>query len=58
MEKALLWGEEIPIGKFFQRTDLPSLHGAEPILADDVPMSERDLRLPPEITSRFIQELM
>ncbi len=58
MEKALLWGDEIPIGKFFQRTDLPSLHGAEPILADDVPMSQRGLRLPPEIARGFIEELM
>ncbi len=58
MERSLLWGEEIPIGKFFQRTDVPSLHGAEPILADDVPMSQRDLRLPAAVTRSFIDELM
>src|SRR5437660_10514196 len=28
MEKSLLWGEEIPIGKLFERTDLPALHAA------------------------------
>ena len=32
MGKSLLWGEEIPIGKFFERTDVPTLHGAEPVL--------------------------
>ncbi|MGC2252243.1 MAG: 2-oxoacid:ferredoxin oxidoreductase subunit beta, partial [Acidobacteriaceae bacterium] len=32
MEKSLLWGEEIPIGRFFERTDLPTLHGSEPVL--------------------------
>src|SRR5262244_42933 len=32
MEKSLLWGDEIPIGKFFERTDLPALHAAEPVL--------------------------
>jgi len=58
LEKAFLWGEEIPIGRFFQRTDLPSLHGAEPVLADDVPMSQRDLRLPGEVTRSFVEELM
>ena len=58
MGKAQLWGDEIPIGKFFQRTDLPSLHGAEPILADDVPMVKRDLRVPPQIAREFIEELM
>src|SRR5437667_10911065 len=58
MGKAQLWDDEIPIGKFFQRTDLPSLHGAEPILADDVPMVKRDLRVPPQIARKFIEELM
>ena len=58
MGKAQLWDDEIPIGKFFQRTDLPSLHGAEPILADDVPMVKRDLRTPPQIAREFIEELM
>src|SRR5437667_132912 len=58
MGKAQLWDDETTIGKFFQRTDLPSLHGAEPILADDVPMVKRDLRVPPQIAREFIEELM
>src|SRR5256885_14299139 len=44
MEKSLLWGDEIPIGKFFERTDVPTLHGAEPIL-DDGPLIQRGLHV-------------
>src|ERR1700677_2024907 len=29
VERSTVWGEEIPIGKFFERTDLPTLHEAE-----------------------------
>ena len=28
MEKSLLWGDEIPIGLFFERTDVPAAHDA------------------------------
>jgi hypothetical protein len=28
----LLWVNEIPIGKFFEPADVPTLHGAEPVL--------------------------
>jgi len=58
MEKAQIWGDEIPIGKFFQRTDLPTLHGNEPILADDVPLAQRDLRIAPDLARQFLEELM
>jgi 2-oxoglutarate ferredoxin oxidoreductase subunit beta len=57
MEKSLLWGEEIPIGKFFERTDLPSLHEAEPVLSDG-PLIHRDPRVPPEVGRSFVEELM
>jgi 2-oxoglutarate ferredoxin oxidoreductase subunit beta len=57
MEKSLLWGEEIPIGKFFQRTDVPTLHGAEPVL-NDGPLVDRDLRVPSDAARSFIEELM
>jgi 2-oxoglutarate ferredoxin oxidoreductase subunit beta len=57
MEKSLLWGEEIPIGKFFERTDVPSLHGAEPVL-NDGPLISRDLRVPVDAARSFIEELM
>jgi 2-oxoglutarate ferredoxin oxidoreductase subunit beta len=57
MGKSLLWGDEIPIGKFFERTDVPTLHGAEPVL-DDGPLTHADVRIPKDVTSAFIEELM
>jgi 2-oxoglutarate/2-oxoacid ferredoxin oxidoreductase subunit beta len=57
MEKSLLWGEEIPIGKFFERTDLPSLHAAEPVL-NEGPLVHLDPRVPPDVARSFIEELM
>ena len=57
MEKSLLWGEEIPIGKFFERTDVPTLHGAEPVL-NDGPLTSRELRIPPDVARSFVEELM
>ena len=57
MGKSLLWGEEIPIGKFFERTDVPTLHGAEPVL-DVGPLAYADMRIPGDVTRAFIEELM
>ena len=57
MDKSLLWGEEIPIGRFFQRDDLPSLHAAEPVVKDH-PLVELDPRVPPEVARSFVEELM
>ena len=57
MEKSQLWGDEIPIGKFFERTDSPSLHGAEPVL-NEGPLAHRDPRLPEAVTRSFVEELM
>jgi 2-oxoglutarate ferredoxin oxidoreductase subunit beta len=57
MQRCLLWGEEIPIGKFFERTDVPTLHGAEPVL-NEGPLVHRDLRVPPDVARSFIEELM
>jgi 2-oxoglutarate/2-oxoacid ferredoxin oxidoreductase subunit beta len=57
MGKSLLWDEEIPIGKFFERTDVPTLHGAEPVL-DAGPLVHADTRIPQEVTRTFVGELM
>lgn len=57
VERSLVWGEEIPIGKFFERTDVPTLHESEPVL-NDGPLVHRDPRIPPEVAHSFIQELM
>ena len=57
MEKSLLWGDEIPVGKFFERTDVPVLHDAEPVLSEG-PLVHRDLRVPLDAARSFIEELM
>lgn len=57
MEKSLVWGEEIPIGRFFERTDVPSLHGAEPVL-NEGPLVHRDPRIPADVARSFVEELM
>ncbi len=57
MEKSLLWGDEIPIGKFFERTDVSTLHGAEPVL-NEGPLIHHDPRVPPDVARSFIEELM
>jgi 2-oxoglutarate ferredoxin oxidoreductase subunit beta len=57
MEKSLLWGDEIPIGRFFERTDVPALHAAEPVL-NEGPLVHGDPRVPPDAARAFIEELM
>jgi len=57
MEKSLLWGDEIPIGLFFERTDVPSLHDAEPVLKPG-PLTHQELRIPEDVAGSFIDELM
>jgi 2-oxoglutarate ferredoxin oxidoreductase subunit beta len=56
MEKSLLWDDEIPIGKFFERTDIPALHEAEPVLSEG-PLVRLDPRVPPDVARSFIEEL-
>ncbi len=57
MGKSQLWGDEIPIGKFFERTDVHALHAAEPVL-NEGPLVHRDPRLPLDVARSFIEELM
>jgi 2-oxoglutarate ferredoxin oxidoreductase subunit beta len=57
MEKSLLWGDEIPIGKFFERTDVPTLHGAEPVL-NEGPLVDGNTRIPTDVARSFVEELM
>jgi 2-oxoglutarate ferredoxin oxidoreductase subunit beta len=57
MGKSLLWDDEIPIGKFFERTDVPTLHGAEPVL-NAGPLAHADTRIPVDVTRAFVEELM
>ena len=57
MERSLLWGDEIPIGRFFQRTDVPPLHASEPVL-NPGPLVHGSLRVPPDAVQAFIEDLM
>jgi 2-oxoglutarate ferredoxin oxidoreductase subunit beta len=57
MEQSLVWGDEIPIGKFFERTDLPALHNAEPVL-NSGPLVNATLQIPQDLAHSLIEELM
>jgi 2-oxoglutarate ferredoxin oxidoreductase subunit beta len=58
MDRALQWGDEIPIGLFWKRTDLPALDQLEPILAEGGPLSHRHLGIPADVAKALISELM
>jgi 2-oxoglutarate/2-oxoacid ferredoxin oxidoreductase subunit beta len=57
MEKSLLWGDEIPIGLFFERTDVPAAHEAEPVL-NSGPLVHQEIRVPADVAKSFVDELM
>src|ERR1700704_952819 len=57
MEKSLLWGDEIPIGLFFERTDVPAAHEAEPVLKSG-PLVHQEIRIPADVAKSFVDELM
>src|SRR5215212_4409958 len=47
MDEGYKWGEEIPIGLFWKRTDLPALEDLEPVLEDGQgPLAFRKLGIP------------
>jgi 2-oxoglutarate ferredoxin oxidoreductase subunit beta len=58
IEKGYEWGEEIPIGLFWKRDDLPSLDQLEPVLEDDIPMARRPLGIDRATADALIRELM
>ena len=57
VEKSLLWGDEIPIGLFFERTDIPAAHEAEPVL-NPGPLVHQEIRIPADVAKSFVDELM
>ncbi len=57
MDKSQLWGDEIPIGKFYERTDVPTLHELEPVL-NPGPLVHQNNRIPSAVAKSFIDELM
>ncbi len=58
MTRSLLWGDEIPIGKFFQRTDLPALDQEEPVLGEGTSLPHRPLKVDPKVAEKFVAELL
>jgi hypothetical protein len=43
MDKSQAWNEVIAIGKFFQRTDRPTLEQCKPVLDEGGPLAHRNL---------------
>ena len=58
IDKGFQWGEEIPIGLFWKRTDLPALHELEPILDQGGPLAYRPLGISAEAGKALIKELL
>jgi 2-oxoglutarate ferredoxin oxidoreductase subunit beta len=58
IEQGYRWGDEIPIGLFWKRDDLPSLDQQEPILAEGGPLARRPLGVAPELARSLVDELM
>ena len=59
LDKGYLWGDEIPIGLFWKRNDLPALEDLEPVLHDGQgPMAFRKLGVTDEQAQALIKELL
>ena len=52
------WGDEIAIGLFWQRTDLPALDELESGLKEGGPLARRPLGISPQVAASLIRELM
>ena len=58
LDKGYMWGEEIPIGLFWKRTDLPSLEDLEPVLEEGGPLAHRKLGISKEQADSLIKEML
>jgi 2-oxoglutarate ferredoxin oxidoreductase subunit beta len=59
IEKGYQWGEEIPIGLFWKRTDLPTLEELDPVLAaGGGPLAFRELGITDAQAKALIAELV
>jgi 2-oxoglutarate ferredoxin oxidoreductase subunit beta len=59
LDKAYLFGEEIPIGVIYKNTVLPSLEDLEPVLHDgNGPMALRQLGITNDQAQELIKELL
>ena len=58
IRKSYEWGDEIPIGLFWKREDLPSLDQLEPILDEGGPLARRPLGISSDVAKSLVRELM
>ena len=58
IDRGFQWGEEIPIGLFWCRTDLPTLEDQEPVLHEGGPLAYRKLGIPNDEAQALIAELL
>jgi len=58
IERGYEWGDEIPIGLFWKRNDLPSLDQLEQVLEEGGPLARRSLGISPDVARSLIRELM
>jgi len=58
IQKSYEWGDEIPIGLFWKREDLPSLDQLEPILDEGGPLAHRPLGISLDAAKSLVRELM
>jgi 2-oxoglutarate ferredoxin oxidoreductase subunit beta len=59
LDKGYLWGDEIPIGLFWKKTDLAALEDLEPVLQDgNGPLAFRKLGITDEQAQALIKELL
>jgi 2-oxoglutarate ferredoxin oxidoreductase subunit beta len=58
MQKGYEWGDEIPIGLFWKRDDLPALDELESVLAEGGSLVRRSLGVSKEDARSLIRELM
>ena len=58
IQKSYEWGDEIPIGLFWKREDLPALDQLEPILDEGGPLARRPLGISPDVARSLVRELM
>ena len=56
-ERAMVWGDEIYIGKFFE-VDRPTLGDSEPILDEGGPVGHRELGITDEQAERVMKRMM
>jgi len=58
IRKGFMFAEEIPIGLFWQRTDLPALEDCEPVLKEGGPLAYRKLGITKEQADMLIKEFL